>query len=168
MTLRRPEIQLAVHLPATGIYLGPKDRADVLGGRERPQRHRGIYLHPFSSLPRVLFAPSFSLPPGRWQPSAETDATYRIFQDTVRVVEPSGEPDGGFGSRACRKQFRNFPPWLCHLRFAIRLGEIEFSQVETGGASVVGTASSAASTSTCLRRIFRIASPVRHLLPSAS
>lgn len=42
MTLRRPEIQLAVHLPATGIYLGPKDRADAVTSWEDENAHKGI------------------------------------------------------------------------------------------------------------------------------
>lgn len=159
---RRPEIQLAVHLPATGIYPGPKDRADVLGGK-RPQRHRGIYLHPFSSSPTSFHLRSFFHQVVDNLAPKPTDVPN--ISDTVRIVESSGEPDGRFAPRLQEaiSQFSSLT-LSSSLCYSPRRNRIFPGR---DGRSVVGTASSAASTSTCLRRIFRIASPVRHL-PSAS
>lgn len=160
---RQPEIQLAVHLLATGIYPGPKDRADILGGRKRPQRHRGIYLYPFSSPPSSFHLCFFFLQAVDNLASKPTDVPN--IPDTVRIVESSGEPDGRFAPRLQEaiSQFSSLT-LSSSLCYSPRRNRIFPGR---DGRNVVGTASSATSTSTCLRRIFRIASPVRHL-PSAS
>lgn len=122
-----------------GAFYGDRD----ISRSERSWRHPGktktltkISQNLLTLLLTVeFFSPSLFLSPG--PPSSFSWTTWRrnrrIFQ--IWYVSSSRAENRTVSShRACRKQFRNFPPWLCHLRFAIRLGEIEFSQVETGGA----------------------------------
>lgn len=133
-------------LPATRIYPGPRDRADILGVEVPTKASRNLL-----SL-RDLFSPSSSSSP-RPTSRRRDRPTYRIYRMYRRVGR----------RRACKKQFRNFPPWLCHLRFAIRLGEIEFSQVEME----YGSLECSLYIDVSLPRIFRIAPPVGSF-PSAS
>ena len=110
MTLRQLEIQLAVHLLAAEIYPGPKERhrADVLEERNVYKGTAGSIYFSSLSLSNPFHFYSFLLYAADNLAPKPTDVPN--ISRIVHIVESSEESDGGFKSRACRKQFRNFPP----------------------------------------------------------